>query len=470
MAGIHGKDIAFFQRQEYITAIDSIKEVRHNPRLGLPLPQQTVEFIIPKSPIDFIDFKHSDLYCKVCVVKKDRSNFVIARREETKRNARTGEEEKVPVDDFTSEETEFAIPINLLLHTMWKSCDVVVQHNTVSTCGNFYPYKAFMDTIIEMSEDEKNLLYTEGYVHDDGNVYNYHPFGGVRGERFSAINTGQRTRYEWSRDGAVLEMKGPLRTDIWTQEHLILNNVDITVKLEPSSEAFRLCYHPSSMKCELEFLELQLILRRVRLNNKVLDGINAGLKKMPAQYPHRKTDFRVYQIPKGSFSRDLDDIWQNQVPSKVIAAFVDAESFNGVPHKNPLCFEHCDITSIGLFKDYEPATHQPFEMNFKQGIFIEPLLTLWRITCKGKVCKNIGVSKENFKNGYTFFCFNVDPSVPYDMSFWGPIKKGNMKMSIKFGESGTTKPMNLLLYAIFPGTVQLDSTRTVVRDSPSGTS
>lgn len=466
--GGHFNDIAFFARQEYITAIDSIREVRHNPRFGIPLAQQTVEFIIPKSPEDFIDFKHSDLYCKVRVVKKDRTGFTIATHTET-RTGGDGKETDVTVQDYENAATEFAYPINLLFHTMWKSCDIIVQHNTVSSCGTFYPYKAAIDTLVETTIDEKDMLYTEGYYHDEGNLKNYHPWGGVRGSPYAEVNKGTMTRYRWCTDAdkGILEMKGPLRTDIWNSEHLMLNNIDITVKLEPSSEAFRLCWNPSSIECELEFLELALVLRRVRLNKKVLDGVNAGLSRMPAQYPHKKSDIRMYQIPAGSFNKDLDDIWQNQVPSKVIAVFVDAEAFNGSRTMNPINFENCNITEIGIQKDYECAIRQPFKLNFEKNIFIEAAMALWRITCKEGNCRNIGISKEDFKRGCALFCFDIDPSVPYDLSYWGPVKKGNMKLHIEFGEAGTSRPLNLLLYAMFPGTVQLDSARSVVRDSPA---
>jgi hypothetical protein len=403
-------------------------------------------------------------------VKKDRTPFKIEPGRHKEENEK-GEEVITEFDDYKNEKSELVTPIDLLFHTMWKSCDVIVQHNTISSCGTFYPYKAMVDTILETTQTEKDLLKnSQGYFKDLTNPSNPHPFGGIRGKKpYDTVNEGNRERFNWAFQGNVLEMIGPLRTDFWNQEHLLLNNVDMTVKLDPSTEQFRLMWSPKNLDCEIQFLDLQLILRRVRLQKKVLDGMNVGLSTLPAQYPHKKSDIRVYQIPKGSFSKTLDDIWQNQVPTKVIAFLVDAEAFNGVSHKNPLHFQNCNITSIGMHKDYSPITHEPWDISFENGLFMEPLMAMWRITQLDGKIKNIGVDKKQFKDAYSIFCFDVDPSVPYDLSFWGPIRKGVMKMHMTFGE-GLKSDMNLILYATFPGTVQIDITRAIVRETPLATS
>jgi hypothetical protein len=457
MAGYHQANLAFFQKQQYITSIEYQRDVIHPPRGGeLPASDQLVEFVIPKSPKDFIDFEHSELCVGVKLVKSDGTPFKMERKKVTV------DGEEVIQDDPHHVDNELAAPIDLLFHTMWKSVDVDVEHTTVSSCGNNYAHKALIDVLIGTSKNQKKDLLEEsvGYFGDSENFESSHPFGGPTGD-VSTTNSGLRARYEWSKDGTEIEMRGPLLTDIWCQDILMLNDTEMSIFLRPQSDEFRLMTYPKNLRCKLKFTKLHLLLRRVTLKKEVLGGINEGLTVSPAMYPHRKSDIRVYQIPKGSHQKNLDDIWQNQVPAKVIVALVGTTAYNGVRDQNPLWFRHCNVTSAGLYKDYDPVSHPTFETEFHRGLYINPLLAMWRIGTNDGKSRDIGVNKKLYKDGYTLFCFDVDPSVPYDFKFWGPVRKGNMRLELKFGGDGTPEEINMIVYAIFPGTVQLDSKRTV---------
>jgi hypothetical protein len=466
MAGVHRANLAFFQKQQYGTAIDHQRDVVHDPRGGeLPTGDQLVEFIIPKSPREFIDFEHSELCVGIQLLKPDGSPFKMARSRKTIKIT-DGEDEEIVTDDPYNPANEMVAPIDMLFHTMWRSVDVEVQHNTISSCGHNYAHKAMIDTIVGTTSNQKNAVLREsvGLFGDHDNFGSSHPFGGTKESEEDEVETpnpGLRERYEWTKDGTEIEMRGPLLTDIWCQNHLLLNNVDMSIKLRPQSDEFRLMSYPKNLKVKWRFTKLQLRLRRVTMYKDVLEGINKGLTVEPAQYPHKKSDIRVYQIPKGSHQKNIDDVWQNQVPTKVIVGLVETTAYNGARDENPLWFRHCNLTSAGLYKDYEPVSHPPFDLEIHKNLYLDSLLAMWRIGSNDGKSKDIGVTKKQFKDGLTLICFDIDPTVPYNFKVWGPVRKGNMRLELKFGGEGTPAEMNLLVYAIFPGTVQLDKDRSV---------
>ena len=45
------------------------------------------------------------------------------------------------------------------------------------------------------------------------------------------LNTGLGTRNEWTKTSKIVELQGRIHSDLFNQEKLILNSVDLTVKL-----------------------------------------------------------------------------------------------------------------------------------------------------------------------------------------------------------------------------------------------
>jgi hypothetical protein len=62
-------------------------------------------------------------------------------------------------------------PINLPLHTVFSHVNVSLQQTPLSHTEINYPYKAYIDTILQSNENtEKNLLAGQLYYKDTGNV------------------------------------------------------------------------------------------------------------------------------------------------------------------------------------------------------------------------------------------------------------------------------------------------------------
>ena len=66
--------------------------------------------------------------------------------------------------------------------------------------------------------------------------------------------------------------------DICNQAHLILPSVDISVKLWPTCDEFRLIANPDELECKIMIEEIFLNVYKVSVSPEVMMGHNAGLE------------------------------------------------------------------------------------------------------------------------------------------------------------------------------------------------
>ena len=57
--------------------------------------------------------------------------------------------------DKSTERMEAGLPIDLILHSMWSSVDIKMNHALVSTSGTDYMYKALLETLLNYNENAK---------------------------------------------------------------------------------------------------------------------------------------------------------------------------------------------------------------------------------------------------------------------------------------------------------------------------
>jgi hypothetical protein len=101
--------------------------------------------------------------------------------------------------------------VNLPLQAVFSQVDCSLQKTSVTQTGTNYPYKAYIDPLLETG------------ANDD-----------VR----NGANIGLYTRSMHTDEGRLLELEGPIHLDVFRQKHLIVNIVNLTLKLWPSKTHF----------------------------------------------------------------------------------------------------------------------------------------------------------------------------------------------------------------------------------------
>lgn len=345
---------------------------------------------------------------------------------------------------------------NLTLQSMFKQVDISLQQNNLSSgVGMNYSYKSMLDTILKFDEEPKETqLQSQLYYKDTPGFMDSVSYkdGG---------NMGLMMRAAMTRTGDYIEMEGPLYLDITQQDRLLINGVQLDLKLIPNSDSFVLLSPVVGGLGQFSFEIGQATLKvcQAKLNPGVVISHAEQLKKSPALYPYMKSDVRSFNIQSGSFDWGMDDIFQGQIPSRVVVALMSARAYAGSYDKNPFNFQHFNCNFMGLYADGQSVPGEPIVCDYKNNHYVNAYLSLF--TGVGKYGLNEGnyISRDEYPNGYCIYVFDV--SGRRGREYLDLIKRGHTRLAIKFSEA-PKETLIALVYSSFPAIFQIDESRTVI--------
>ncbi|XP_035231451.1 uncharacterized protein F54H12.2-like [Stegodyphus dumicola] len=301
-----------------------------------------VEFNISGSGDEYLDLSQTQLYVKVKILKSDGKPLTA--------------ESKVG-------------PVNLFLHSMFSQVDISLNERLVSSSNNTYPYRAMIEKLLNHGFDTKtSQLSSEMFFKDTAGRMN------VFDLKDSHPNEGFIQRAEMFKLSASVDMIGRLHLDMFHQERLLLNMVDMKIKLIRSKPEFCLL-GAGEFKVLLE--NASLFVRKVRVSPGVVLGHAKALEKSTAKYPINRVLCKAYSIPTGNMSFVQDNIFIGQMPNRIVVACIDNDAFNGNYKKSPFEFKHYNINFIGVYIDGQPVPHNPLQPNFDKNQFLYELITIY---------------------------------------------------------------------------------------------
>ena len=113
------------------------------------------------------------------------------------------------------------------------------------------------------------------------------------------LNTGLGTRSEWTKTSKTVELQGRIHSDLFNQEKLILNGVDLTVKLHRHKPEFCLFSADTTPAYTIFYV------KKIELTPSVSNAINTVLNDKNAQYAITRTTPKVFTVPRGQQSQHI---------------------------------------------------------------------------------------------------------------------------------------------------------------------
>ena len=89
-------------------------------------------------------------------------------------------------------------------------------------------------------------------------------------------------------------------------------------------------------------------------------------------------------------------------------------------------------------------------------------MSLFSSTEKAFKDEDIDVSREDYANGYSLFCFELTPDLE-ESDHFSLIKSGNVRLEINFAEE-LARTINVIVYAEFQNVLEVDKNRNVFYD------
>ena len=351
--------------------------------------------------------------------------------------------------------------VNNFLHSLFKQVDVFLKGKQVTQATGTYAYRAYLETLLNYGPSAKDSQLTAALYYKDtaGKMDIADPT--VAGDNG---NAGLRERYVFSKTSGTVEMTGPIFSDIFMSERLLLSYVDLKVILNRSSDEFCLMASEDDADFRVKLTDAYLKIRKVKVNPSISVAHEIALKKGPAIYPIRRVECKSFIVPAGNPSLRKDNLFNGLVPKTVVFGLVESEAFNGALKKNPYNFQHFNVSSIGITVNGEEMPFKPLQLSYGAAPkYIEAYSTLFSGT--GKMYYNTGndISREEFPKGYAVYAFDLTPDMCGASPHFNVVQKGNLAIDIQFSVAPATA-VSLVCYGEFENTVHIDSERNVIYD------
>jgi hypothetical protein len=108
-------------------------------------------------------------------------------------------------------------PSNLWMHALFSQLEVFLNNKLVTPSSTAYPYRAYIETILNISKDAKDSHLTSALFYKDkaGKMDAVNPLA-------QDANTGLKQRRAYTRESKSVAMEGRLHSDLFAQDRLFL--------------------------------------------------------------------------------------------------------------------------------------------------------------------------------------------------------------------------------------------------------
>ena len=223
------------------------------------------------------------------------------------------------------------------------------------------------------------------------------------------LNTRLGTRSEWTKTSKTFELQGRIHSDLFDQETLILNGVDLTAKLHCHKPEFCLLSGDTAPAYKINIVDAIVYIKKIEFTPSVFNAINTVLNNKNAQYAITRTTPKVFTAPGGQQSQHIDNAFLGEILKRIAVCVMDNDSYNGNYKKNPFNFQHYNLTQIGTSVNREEIPFKPLKLNFDEKMFDTAYNTLFSGT--GKLHANSGsiIKREDYSEGYTIIVAKLTP-------------------------------------------------------------
>jgi len=385
-----------------------------------------LEFVVPGAGDYYMDLAHTHLHLTVKILNDDGTNLAA--------DASVG-------------------PINNWMHSLFGQVDVYLNQKLVTPAANTYPYKAYIQTLLsyEAAAKESHLASALWYPDTAGHF-----------ESRAAENIGYTQRARYTAASRKVDLYGPLFADIFNVERLMLNEVELKVKLIRSKDVFSLMGGAATY--QVQICDATLLVRKVKIGHKFLLAHSAVLARDTAKYPITRCETKAITIPAQVSGKVLDNIFMGQTPHRIVIGLVGNTAFNGSMAHNPFNFAHHNLNFLSLYLNGEQIPTKPLQPDYANNLYIQSYNTLFSGT--GIHYNNDGndITRDNYSQGNTLYAFDLTPDLAGTLTtHWSPLRQGSLRVEVGFN-APLANAVNCIIYGEFHSLIQIDKARNVSLD------
>ena len=344
-------------------------------------------------------------------------------------------------------------------HSVFSQVRVRVNDYLVSPSSDLYAYKAYIEELFAQTADTKHL---ETFTNFKLDIGAQNAFG-------AAANPNFLERAALSNRSRLIELSGQLNVDFLKNSRNILPGTKIEITLFPQPAPFVIQHDGDEAVAAINFgyrtSEHQYFIRREEINPATALAIEGRLAKEAAVMCYPFSALRGFHLANGIFGYNVDDVWSNQMPTKMIVCFVPTPNFNGSYATNPFWFNPTEaIESVEFFKNsVRSGLQRTCEIDItahshnRHTGYRELMNTLYG---GSTATQGLPFSLDDWTRGYHFVAIDLTPDGDDAGSHRYPVEQGALSVRVKFREA-LAAPLQMLIYSQFQETLSINRSRGV---------
>lgn len=399
-----------FSRQSMLVNLQHAIEVRIGP--ASEPNGRTLDFKILGERTNFIDLNHIYLALQVQLRKSD------------------GNPLKEDASDATSladpDKTDKPTVVNNLLHSLFEDYELRANDERISSANGRYAHKAFLETEMSSTEDEKNSwLISQGYQYESNPA---------------DLTTGVfRNRRALATPTSSIYLYGKLSCDVFTTSPFLVPGVTLSLKLLRSSHDFTTITDQAAKHYQIAILDANLIVRKVLVKDDIAAAIERRLLKEPAVYQYTEVIPKAYLMSPGSTFWKQDDIFQKEPIRRIALAMCLNTHFDGSHDTNPFQYNKFDLREVVLKRNGTDVPGSPLYTVDDNMAYYNSLRAL------AFNRNSHGISVADYPNHYVIV-FDLTSTLEASHMLINPeTTNGSLYLELKFG---TPLPHNIALFLI----------------------
>jgi len=164
-----------------------------------------------------------------------------------------------------------------------------------------------------------------------------------------AGNKGFKSRAAWIALSAEYELTDRIHNEAFGIQKLLLPGVRVDVAAYLTKPEFQLI-GPANIPYKVKVTKASLLVRRLEVSPQVrLAHLSMLERGANALYLTQRVETRAFEIPTGSFSLEIADVFQSSIPTLLTCIFVSTSALRGAMMENPFHLKHASLKNIEVF-------------------------------------------------------------------------------------------------------------------------
>lgn len=366
------------------------------------------------------------------------------------------------IDDKDPSENLYYEPCQQFAASLINSYHLKIGDQNVYDSTVNHAYKTYIENTLMYSKDVKeSRLGISGYFFED--------------EIDNGSSSGASARRILTKKGSMCELATPISLDIFNQERLFVNFAKVELIAYPNKDSFLIDVHDwkvnsAEIAAKTPVPELKVVIDDVHLLVQEYD-LSAGLSlaienklaKERIHYPMTSVRMRSFYIEKGRLDSPSNVLFTSHSPKRIVVGLVSANAYNGSQKKSPFNFKPFDLKNIYIELNNRILPTRPYNLDWSSSYTTAYVDMIEGLGLAHSATSN-GITPAMYKNGFTFFVFDISPTV-HSPELFDVIRQGNVSLKLEFNKPTPDEGIYVIVYAEFDSILSIDSNRTPYIDT-----